>query len=283
MEINKINNLFSYKGKVFKKYTTSGGSRNIFFIKNNLPLNIFFKHLITNKKTNSGRNSSGRIVMWTRKSKKYNNKRFNLNYTFRYKFLNFIGNIILLPFSHKLISLVFMSSGSISYVPTTENHKMFIISKFYGSLNPFSIRKLNNWSVPTNSQIMPNFFLLKMLQRNQNISLLELLPGRGIQYVRSSGSSAKMIKYDWKLNTGLVKLPSGVRKVFSSFSLASLGSVALVEKKNLKNNKAGYYSNLGRKPIVRGVAMNPVDHPHGGRTKAIRYPRTPWGKTTKFK
>lgn len=80
---------------------------------------------------------------------------------------------------------------------------------------------------------------------------------------------------DTRTNTAVIKLPSGVKKVFSIYSLASLGQVFTNDKKLLKNNKAGYYSNLGHKPKVRGVAMNPVDHPHGGRTKAIRYPRTP--------
>jgi large subunit ribosomal protein L2 len=49
------------------------------------------------------------------------------------------------------------------------------------------------------------------------------------------------------------------------------------------NVKSGYWRSFGVKPIVRGVAMNPVDHPHGGRTKAVRYQRTPWGHTTKYK
>jgi large subunit ribosomal protein L2 len=53
--------------------------------------------------------------------------------------------------------------------------------------------------------------------------------------------------------------------------------------KKFFNGKAGYWKIYGKKPLVRGVAMNPVDHPHGGRGKSIKYPRTPWGKTTKFK
>jgi large subunit ribosomal protein L2 len=57
----------------------------------------------------------------------------------------------------------------------------------------------------------------------------------------------------------------------------------LPENKRYKNTKSGYWRSFGCKPIVRGVAMNPVDHPHGGRTSTIKYPRTPWGKTTKFK
>jgi large subunit ribosomal protein L2 len=75
--------------------------------------------------------------------------------------------------------------------------------------------------------------------------------------------------------TALIRLASGVKKVFSTYSIGSKGKTVLEEKKKCKINKAGFYKNLGKKSIVRGVAMNPVDHPHGGRTKAIRYPRTP--------
>jgi large subunit ribosomal protein L2 len=59
--------------------------------------------------------------------------------------------------------------------------------------------------------------------------------------------------------------------------------VALPEAKRFSNSKAGYWRLFGNKPTVRGVAMNAVDHPHGGRTKSIKHPLTPWGKTTKKK
>ena len=78
---------------------------------------------------------------------------------------------------------------------------------------------------------------------------------------------------DTRTSTGLVKLPSKVKKVFSIFSIASLGAVALSENKKFKNNSAGYQSRFGHKCLSRGVAKNPVDHPHGGRAKAIRYQR----------
>jgi large subunit ribosomal protein L2 len=75
--------------------------------------------------------------------------------------------------------------------------------------------------------------------------------------------------------TALVRLPSQVMKVIAIYSLVMVGSVAFKEKKNLKMTKAGYWISDGKKPKVRGVAKNPIDHPHGGRTKSIRYPRTP--------
>jgi large subunit ribosomal protein L2 len=80
---------------------------------------------------------------------------------------------------------------------------------------------------------------------------------------------------DSRIGTSLVKLPSGMKKVFSMYSLGSLGPLALPENKKFTNTKAGFYRNQGVKAQVRGVAMNPVDHPHGGRTKAIKYQRTP--------
>lgn len=76
-------------------------------------------------------------------------------------------------------------------------------------------------------------------------------------------------------STALVKLSSGVKKVFSTHSLASEGKSGLPDQKKCKINKAGFYKSLGKKSKVRGIAKNPVDHPHGGRTKAIKYQRTP--------
>jgi large subunit ribosomal protein L2 len=123
--------------------------------------------------------------------------------------------------------------------------------------------------------INPSLFILRKLPRNQFISLIELYPNKKIEYVRAPGSKSKMIKMDTRTNTSIVKLPSGVKKVFSIYSLASLGQVLFDDKRLKVNNKAGFFNKKGKKPKVRGVAMNPVDHPHGGRTKAIRYQRTP--------
>lgn len=113
--------------------------------------------------------------------------------------------------------------------------------------------------------------------------LLEIIPGRGAQYARSSGTKAHLIKVDMSSHTALVKLPSGVRKIFSAYSLVMFGAVSLKNKRLLRNTRSGYWRNFGVNSRTRGVACNPHDHPHGGRTKAIKYPRTPWGKTTKFK
>ena len=115
------------------------------------------------------------------------------------------------------------------------------------------------------------------------VSFLELYPGLGIQYARTPGAAAKFIKINWTEHTAILALPSGVHKAFSLYSVAFLGPAALKSKSLASNTKAGYWKSMGRKSSVRGVAMNPIDHPHGGRTKAIKNPRTPWGKPTKRK
>jgi large subunit ribosomal protein L2 len=126
-------------------------------------------------------------------------------------------------------------------------------------------------------------FILINIKLFSRISLLELYPGSGVQYARSSGVFAKFIKINWLNHTGIIQLPSGVRKAFSLYSITSLGAVSLRDKRLVRNTKAGFYKSYGLKSKVRGVAMNPIDHPHGGRTKAIKNQRTPWGKPTKLK
>lgn len=116
---------------------------------------------------------------------------------------------------------------------------------------------------------------LARLKTFRKLSNIELTPGKGVQYARSAGTAAIITRFDKSNHTALVKLPSGVRKFFSIYSLASASPNALKLKRKSMDTKSGNYRSFGLKPRVRGVARNPVDHPHGGRTKAIRYPRTP--------
>jgi len=231
-----------------------------------------FKQLTWRKYSNSGRNDSGRTVVWTKSSLKIKIIRPVINYSMRSRVMSFITTFKLIPFQNKLVSLSFLASGGVTYLPVTDLFKIFDFLYFSpkrNSLKPY---------LPE-----PSLFLLYSIKRLSKVSLLELFPGAGIQYVRSSGTCARLIKMDFNSHTAVLQLPSGVRKTFSIYSLASLGQVALKNKRLLANTKSGYWRSFGLKPIVRGVARNPVDHPHGGRTKSIKYPRTPWGKTTKFK
>lgn len=113
---------------------------------------------------------------------------------------------------------------------------------------------------------------------------IEIKPGKGAQMVRSAGAGAQLMAKE--SDYALVRLPSGeVRKVHVRCR-ATVGRVGNQDHSNIKLGKAGRRRHLGRRPKVRGVAMNPVDHPHGGgegRTAGGRHPVTPWGVPTKGK
>ncbi|XP_020256305.1 uncharacterized protein LOC109833155 [Asparagus officinalis] len=111
---------------------------------------------------------------------------------------------------------------------------------------------------------------------------IELRPGQGAKLARSAGTYAKVIKeQDAQC---LIRMPSGVEKWVDSRCRATIGIVSNPEHGARKLKKAGQSRWMGRRPVVRGVAMNPVDHPHGGgegRTKGGRPSVSPWGKPTK--
>ena len=263
-----------------KKITSSkGNSRKLTVFKNKLPLQCKYKWLQYSKKWKAGRGNTGQKVLRTRGTRGVKYRLQNINYSFRYRHIFFIASFIFNNQLHKLISVIFLSSGAISQLITTSQHKLFTLNQFNSPLlrNEYFITNLN---LPA---LLLSVSLVMNLPKNKPISLLELVPYRKIQYIRSAGTLGIMLKMDLRVHTALIKLPSGVKKVFSTYSLGSIGSVALTTNRIYKNNIAGLRKNKGFKPVVRGVAMNPVDHPHGGRAKAIKYQRTPWGKTTKYK
>jgi large subunit ribosomal protein L2 len=96
-----------------------------------------------------------------------------------------------------------------------------------------------------------------------------------IKYARAYGSYAKLISINFTLQTVLIELPSKARKLFLLNTLVYKTPLAKLKQLPITVNKAGFNKNFGLKSTVRGVAKNPVDHPHGGRTKTIKYPRTP--------
>ena len=117
-----------------------------------------------------------------------------------------------------------------------------------------------------------------------DIHNVELKPGFGGQLARSAGASTQIVgKSEGYV---AVKLPSGEQRKVREECRATIGVLSNIDKKNQKLGKAGRKRWLGVRPSVRGVAMNPVDHPHGGgegKTSGGRDPVTPWGKPTKGK
>lgn len=230
-----------------------------------------YSKLATHVKWNAGRSAEGKIIFRSKASKSLKKRTININYIYRWRKIAVLSTFQFLPLRNKLLSLILFANGMATYVVTSEFQRLFMYI-FWNSkkkLKKFGIRLL----------CLP----IGRFKRLSYISLLEVKPGRGAQYTRSAGTRSRLIKYDYDLKTALLILPSKVKKIISYYCIAFLGRVAVRAHNYCTSNKAGHWRNFGFKPIVRGVAMNPVDHPHGGRTKSVKYPMTPWGKTTKFK
>jgi len=113
---------------------------------------------------------------------------------------------------------------------------------------------------------------------------VEMKPGKGGQIARSAGTYAQIIGKDQ--GYAQLRLISGELRLIRSECMATIGAVSNPDQQNVKLGKAGRKRWIGKRPAVRGVAMNPIDHPHGGgegRTSGGRHPVTPWGKPTKGK
>jgi large subunit ribosomal protein L2 len=110
---------------------------------------------------------------------------------------------------------------------------------------------------------------------------VELRPGRGGQLGRGAGVAIQLMAKEGK--SALLKLPSGELRLVQGTCRATIGQVGNVDNSNVAVGKAGRSRWLGKRPRVRGMAMNPVDHPHGGGEGASKgnHPQTPWGKPTK--
>ena len=113
---------------------------------------------------------------------------------------------------------------------------------------------------------------------------VEMKPGKGGQIARAAGTYAQLVGRD--LVNAILRLNSGEQRVVSGKCMATVGAVSNPDHSNISLGKAGRSRWMGKRPSVRGVAMNPVDHPHGGgegRSSGGRHPVTPWGVPTKGK
>ena len=129
-----------------------------------------------------------------------------------------------------------------------------------------------------------NCLPLKNIPVGTSIHNIELKPGAGGQLVRSAGTSAQLISKEETY--AQIKLISGEIRNINKNSFATVGVLSNPDQKNIKLGKAGRNRYKGVRPKLRGVVMNPVDHPHGGgegRTSGGRHPVTPWGVSTKGK
>ena len=136
-------------------------------------------------------------------------------------------------------------------------------------------------SGPTADILPGNALPLRAIPAGTTIHNIELQPGKGGQLCRSAGTAAQLVAKEGDMAT--VKLPSGETRLLQMACTATIGQVGNLDHENVTIGKAGRNRWRGIRPTVRGVAMNPVDHPMGGgegRGKG-NHPMTPWGKPTK--
>ncbi|PKO18651.1 50S ribosomal protein L2 [candidate division BRC1 bacterium HGW-BRC1-1] len=133
------------------------------------------------------------------------------------------------------------------------------------------------------SEIKPgNCMPLRFIPVGTMVHAIELKPMKGAQMARSAGSAVQLLAKEGDFAT--LRLPSGEVRIVSRECRATIGQVGNLEHENISIGKAGRSRWMGKRPEVRGVVMNPVDHPHGGgegRTSGGRHPVSPWGQPTK--
>ncbi len=130
--------------------------------------------------------------------------------------------------------------------------------------------------------LVGNALPLRNIPPGTTVHNVELKPGKGAQMARSAGAQAQLVAKEQ--DYALLKLPSGETRRVLLDCMATVGQVGNVDHENIAIGKAGRTRWFGRRPVNRGVAMNPVDHPHGGgegKTSGGRHPVTPWGQPTR--
>jgi len=215
-----------------------------------------------------GRNNTGRTTVWTKSG---GHKRRYRMIDFKRRKFDVVGKVERLEYDPNrtaFIALINYPDGEQAYILAPQRLKEgdAVIAGEKVGVKPGNAMPLRSTPVGT-------------LVHN-----VEIKPRKGGQIARSAGAYAQLVGRDG--DYALLRLMSGeVRRVHGD-CMCSIGAVSNPDQQNVNLGKAGRARWLGRKPTTRGVAMNPVDHPHGGgegRTSGGRHPVTPWGKPTKGK
>lgn len=179
-------------------------------------------------------------------------------------------NLIKLPKISCFAALIKYSNGTFSYILAA--HKLKPGSLLFSTYNP--PRFAHTYKIGCN-------LIIRYLSYKHIFFNLEINSLKGGQYAKAAGTFCKIIELDFDTNISKIQLPTGDIKSVFMFCFATLGKASNINHSLEFFSKAGYFRNLGIRPSVRGVAMNPVDHPHGGRTKTNSPEVTPWGKIAK--
>lgn len=193
----------------------------------------------------------------------------------RYRLIDFKRDKFGVPASVKTIEYDPNRSARIALLFYADGEKRYIIA-------PLGLRVGDAVMSGPGAEIRPgNALPLNSIPLGTQIHNIELQEGKGGQLVRSAGTSAQLLAKDHPQYVTL-RLPSGEERYVPKNCLATIGQVGNVEHGNVKLGKAGRKRHLGIRPTVRGSAMNPNDHPHGGGEGrspiGMPGPKTPWGK-----
>ena len=213
----------------------------------------------------AGRNSRGKITVRHRGG---GHKR-------RYREIDFHRNKIDIPGRVASVEYDPNRSARIALIVYADGEKRYIIA-------PMGLQVGDSVVSGSRIEIRPgNTMPLGNIPLGTLVHNIELQPGKGGQMVRSAGTSAQLLAKD-RPNYVTLRLPSGEERYVLQDCLATIGQVGNVEHGNIKLGKAGRKRHMGIRPTVRGSAMNPNDHPHGGgegrSSIGMPGPKTPWGK-----
>lgn len=225
-----------------------------------------YKPLTEGIKRSSGRNNNGRI---TSRRRGGGHKRV-------YRVIDFKRARTGIACTVETIEYDPNRSARIALVKYTDGLRQYIIAP-----DTLKVGDVLNSGVGAEFRI-GNALPIRDIPLNTMIHNIELKPGKGAQIARSAGTAAELIAKDGKLCQ--IRMPSGEIRLIPENCLAVIGQVSNIDHMNESSGSAGRSRWLGIRPSVRGVAMNPVDHPLGGgegRTSGGRHPCSPWGKNCK--
>ncbi len=246
---------------------TSAGKRHHVSIKNpDLSTKRPEKSLVTSLSKSGGRNNYGRIT----------SRHIGGGHKRKYRIIDFKRDKT--DITAKVVAVEYdpNRSANIALLNYIDGEKKYILA-------PEGIKVGDTIEAGENVDIQPgNCLPLINIPLGTIIHNIEMKIGKGAQLVRSAGASAQLMAKEGKYV--LVRLPSGEVRKFNKLCRACIGQVGNREHESQKLGKAGRKRWLGKRPHVRGVAMNPVDHPMGGgegKSSGGRHPVTPWGFPTK--
>ena len=224
------------------------------------------KPLVEKLDQSGGRNNHGEITSWWRGG---GHKRL-------YRIIDFKRDKLDIPGTVATIEYDPNRSSRIALISYADGEKRYI-------LQPAGLKVGDKIIASENADILlGNALPLKNIPLGTQIHNVELRPGKGGQIARSAGSSVQLVAREGDYAS--VRMPSGEIRKINMECFATVGQVGNIDHENVSIGKAGRSRWLGQRPHVRGVAMNPVDHPLGGgegKTSGGRHPVTPWGQPTK--